>query len=79
MGLEPSETDSDYLSVDQVREMIRAERLKFKTQADMARAIGVYPSFLANFLGGTRYPGSRVLDYLGLEETLVYRRKRPPT
>lgn len=49
-------------------ELIR-ERLKGKTQLQLAMEIPCSPSHLSDFLNGRRGPGPKILDYLGLEVT----------
>ncbi len=52
--------------------------MRHPTKAQFARDIlDVYPSFLQNYLGGTKGPGFKILAHFGYEEVTVYRRKKP--
>jgi len=55
--------------------MVREKALSFRTKSEFARLLDVYPSFLHNYLGGTKGPGFKVLDHFGYEEVTMYRRK----
>lgn len=47
-------------------------RLEGKTQAQLARELGIKASYLSDILRGKRAPGPQVLEALGLERVFVY-------
>lgn len=57
-------------------QMLNAQ-LKKSTQRDLAKRIGISPQYLSEILNRGKPPPEKVLDYLGLEEIIVYRPKRP--
>lgn len=75
MGMEE---DRDVLiSEEELRGIVREEAMRHPTKAQFARDIlDVYPSFLQNYLGGTKGPGFKILAHFGYEEVTVYRRKK---
>ena len=73
MGLE--ENKRDLISEEDLRSIVLEEALRHKTKSDFARSIDVYPSFLQNFLGGSKGPGFKILARFGYEEVTMYRRK----
>jgi hypothetical protein len=52
------------------------KRCRGRLVRDVAQEIGVSRQFLFAVLGGTKLPGPKLLDYLGLERYEAYRRKR---
>ena len=46
------------------------------SQVDVAKQLGISPQYLSDVLNNRRQPGTAVLDGLGLERVLTYRRKR---
>lgn len=50
----------------QVVEMIKA-KLADRSQADLAREIGISRGYLADVLSGKSHPGPSILPYFGLE------------
>ena len=46
------------------------------SQVDVAKQLGISPQYLSDVLNNRRQPGKAVLDGLGLERVLTYRRKR---
>lgn len=46
------------------------------TQTAWAKANGVSPAYVSDILAGRREPGKLVLDALGLERVVTYRRKK---
>jgi hypothetical protein len=56
----------------ELRKMVRAEAKKFKTNAEFARSIEIYPSFLGNFLSGEKGPGFKILAHMGYREVTLY-------
>jgi hypothetical protein len=57
---------------DPRRPMVRA---RFSTQAALADAIGVSQAHLSATLTGKKPLGGRILDFLGIEQVTIYRRK----
>lgn len=49
------------------------------SQAEWARKHGVSPAYVSDVLAGRREPGKLVLDALGLERVITYRKKRIAT
>lgn len=74
MGLEDNR--SDLIDGDELRRIVREEAMRHRTKSDFARSIEIYPSFLQNFLGGTKGPGFKILQHFGYEEVTMYRRLR---
>ena len=65
------------MNVTTVRRRLAAA-CRITSQADVARRIGVAPSFINGFVKGRKpLPGHKVLDWLGLEAVVTYRRRRP--
>lgn len=60
--------------IDPIR-MLR-ESLGTDSQADVARKIGISPQYLHDVLNERRGPGEKILDYLGLERIITYRKRR---
>lgn len=75
MGLEDDR--KDLIDEEELRGMVRDKALSFRTKSEFARVLDVYPSFLHNYLGGTKGPGFKVLEHFGYEEVTMYRRKLP--
>ena len=73
MGLEDDR--KDLIDEEELRGMVRAEAMRHKTKSEFARVLDVYPSFLHNYLGGTKGPGFKILEYFGYEEVTMYRKK----
>lgn len=46
------------------------------SQVAWAKANGVSPAYVSDVLAGRREPGKLVLDALGLERVVTYRRKK---
>lgn len=74
MGMEE---DRDVLiSEEELRRLVLDEAMRHPTKSQFARDIlDVYPSFLQNYLGGTKGPGFKILAHFGYEEVTMYRRK----
>lgn len=47
-----------------------------KSQADWSRKHGVSAAYVSDVLAGRRDPGKMILDALGLERVVTYRRKK---
>lgn len=60
---------------NQVVELLRAELANYETQKDLARVIGVTPSFLHDVLRARRDPTGAILDFLELEKVVIYQPK----
>jgi len=63
---------------DTIIEMLR-KRQGTGTQADLAKAIGVSSAYLSDVFQGHRRPADKILEFLGIERRVVYRKveKRP--
>jgi len=61
-----------YITGDELRSLVRAEAKKYKSNAEFARSIEVYPSFIGNFLSGEKGPGFKVLERMGYREVTLY-------
>lgn len=61
--------------IDPIR-MLR-ESLDGRSQAEMAKKIGISPQYLHDVLNERRGPGEKILDFLGLEKVVLYRRRQP--
>lgn len=72
MGLERDR--ENLIDSERLREIVREEAMRHKTKADFARSIDIYPSFLQNFLGGSKGPGFKILEHFGYEEVTMYRK-----
>ena len=46
------------------------------TQKALAEQLGVSPAYLSDVLNGRKDPGDAILEPLGLERVVTYRRKR---
>jgi hypothetical protein len=44
------------------------------SRAEMAREMMVDPKFLTNVVAGCRFPGTKVLRFMGYEEVTYYRK-----
>lgn len=55
-----------------------AALLKSRQRAQVAQEIGVSTQFLGMVHDGKKRPGPKILEYLGFEETLIYRRLERP-
>lgn len=64
------------MTADDVRTMLRAYKGKTE-QKSFALKIGCSQQFLSDVLTGRRDPTGPVLEYLGLERWVTYRRKKP--
>jgi hypothetical protein len=66
------------MQIKAVRQMLNA-RCKGRLVQDVALEVGVSRGFIFHVLAGRKYPGPKILDYLGLERYEAYRRKRIST
>jgi len=64
-----------HMDTNAVRKLIRAE-IRQTSVVDFARRAGVTRAQVYAVLNGTREPRGGVLDALGLEAVIVYRRKK---
>ena len=62
----------DVVSHDEIARELRRRGGRFKSRAEYARSLEIYPSFLTAVISGHRRLGSKLLDELGLEERVVY-------
>jgi len=52
-------------------------RLRTTSQRQLAAQLGISASFMGDIVQGRRPPSDRVIDALGLERVVIYRRKKP--
>jgi hypothetical protein len=64
------------MNVNSVIKLLQAECRKYGGEAQFAKAIGVSRQQVYAVLAGDRPPRGRILDVLGLEAVIEYRRKR---
>ena len=65
------------MNADEVRQILR-NKIGDGTQSDLAKKMGISPSYLNDILNGLREPGGGVLDALGLRRVADYQYiKRP--
>lgn len=69
---EDSRSTGDLITADELRRLVRAEAKNYKSLAEFARSIDVYPSFMGNFLSGEKGPGFKVLARMGYREVTLY-------
>lgn len=69
---------AEYLTEEQVREILRAKIGYGYSRADMAREAGVHLSFVSVVLSGRKPPSGKLLDLAGVEKVTLYRRKEAP-
>lgn len=49
-------------------------KLRGRTQASLAREIGISPPHLCEVLAGRKPPGTKIRKFLGVEKQVTYRR-----
>jgi hypothetical protein len=52
------------------------ESLGACSQVEVAKKIGVSPQFLSDVLNEKRGPGDRILEFLGIEKVVTYRKRK---
>jgi transcriptional regulator with XRE-family HTH domain len=62
--------------IDPITELKKEIQRARVTQNEFARQLGISPQFLSDILKGNRSPGTAVLERLGLEKRVIYRRIR---
>lgn len=67
---------SDVMTLEQVREELRSMLACWGEQKQLALQMGVSPSFLNGILQGRKVPSDKILDHLGLERVVLYRRTK---
>lgn len=60
--------------IDPIR-LLRAS-LGSSSQVEVARKIGISPQYLHDVLNERRGPGDKILEYLGIERVITYRRRK---
>jgi lambda repressor-like predicted transcriptional regulator len=55
---------------------ILEQRRNGRTIAALSRELGVSPAYLSDVLNGNREPGPKIIDALGLERVVTYRKKK---
>lgn len=60
--------------IDPIR--LLRETLDGGNQAEMARKMGISPQYLNDVLNEKRGVGDKILEYLGLEKVVTYRRRK---
>jgi hypothetical protein len=66
-----------HMNANAVRKLLRAECQAAGGESMLARRIGVTQQLISAVLTGTREPRGKILDALGLEVVVTYRRKNP--
>lgn len=66
------------MDANQVRTQLRRATEKAGTALNWARAHDVSTAYLSDVMTGKRQPGEKILDALGLERVVTYRRKPSP-
>jgi len=64
-------------SVDIMNEICLAVKAAGSNQSALAKEIGISAQYLSDVLRGNRNPGKKILDFLGIEKVVIYRRKHP--
>ena len=64
------------MSLDEVLELLRRKCAEAGGQAAWAEAAGVSPAYVSDVLNKRREPGKSILDPLGLERHVAYRKRR---
>ena len=59
----------DHFSLSDVVDLVRRSG---RTQDEMAASLGVSAAYISEILGGTRRPGPKILEALGLRSETVY-------
>lgn len=67
---------ASYLNERAVRIRLTSEQGRFRSQAEMARAIGVSRSHLNKIMHGEKDAAGKVSSWLGLTVHTLYRRKK---
>lgn len=55
---------------------ILQRRIDKSTLRAVAKDLGVSPAYLSDAIRGNREPGPKILDAIGLEKVVTYRRKK---
>lgn len=66
---------SSYLHEHAVRVLLRKELERFRSEAEMARAIGISRSHLNRVMRGEKAAAGKVSDWLGLTAKTLYVRQ----
>jgi len=64
---------------DEVRELLRAKIREAGSAQNLAKTIGVVPSYVSQVVNGTCRPGRKILAFLGLDREINYKRTQEPT
>jgi hypothetical protein len=59
---------------DELIDLIRAEIKKFGSQRALAREWRVAPAYITDLLHGLRDPGPKILEAMGYERVISYRK-----
>ena len=62
------------MTKDQLLEMLRKQAAAYDTDTQYARLLGVSPQYLCDILAGRREPGRKILEPLGYQRVVEYRR-----
>ena len=60
---------------EEMTDLIRAAAQEAKSQRALAHKWGVSPSYITDLLQGLRDPGPTILDAMGYERVVFYRKK----
>lgn len=61
-----------YITAEELRVRVRQEAKKYRSNAEFARSIEVWPSFIGNFLSGEKGPGFKLMQRMGVKEVTMY-------
>ncbi len=64
------------LTEEQLRKWTRKELTEWNSQEEYAQANGMSAAYLSDFLSGKRGPGAKMLEALGFERVVMFRRRR---
>ncbi len=64
------------MTADDVRAELVAKARSAGNAAGLARSFNVSPTYISDVCSGRREPGEKILQALGLERVVTYRRKK---
>lgn len=67
---------ANYITTEQLRQWVVAELNNWPSQESYAAANGFSAQYLSDFLNGRRDPGDKILDAIGFERIVRFRRKK---
>ena len=64
------------MTLDDVRELLRQECERAGSQVAWAKAHGMAAAYVSDVIHGRRDPGGKLLDALGLDRVVTYRKRQ---